>query len=80
MPALTVKNIPKDLYERLKKAARLNHRSLNSEILYCVERALVPCKTDVSHQLSEARRLREKTADYTLTDEILDSVKSDGRP
>jgi len=80
MPALTVKNIPNDLYERLKAAARVHRRSLNSEILYCVERTLVPYKIDVSSQLSVARKLREKTADYTLTDDSLDSAKNDGRP
>jgi hypothetical protein len=41
MPALTIKNIPDDLYIRLKEAARARRRSLNSEILYCVERTLV---------------------------------------
>jgi len=48
MPALTIKNIPDDLYSRLKKSAQVHRRSLNSEILYCVERTLVPYKIDVS--------------------------------
>ena len=30
---LTLKNIPKDLYARLKESAERNRRSLNSEIL-----------------------------------------------
>ena len=80
MPALTIKNIPDELYDRLKEAARAHRRSLNSEILYCVERTLVPYKTDVSTRLAIARKLREKTASYTLTDELLDSAKNDGRP
>ena len=79
MPALTIKNIPDDLYDRLKEAARVHRRSLNSEILYCVERTLVPCKMEVSDHLAIARKVREKTAAYTLTDEILDAAKSDGR-
>lgn len=33
MPNLTVRNIPKDIYKRLKESARRNRRSLNSEIL-----------------------------------------------
>ncbi|MCI5142319.1 MAG: Arc family DNA-binding protein, partial [Candidatus Electrothrix sp. ATG1] len=37
MPTLTLKNIPEDLYTRLKAAAEAHRRSLNSEILYCVE-------------------------------------------
>ena len=79
MPALTIKNIPDDLYDRLKEAARTHRRSLNSEILYCVERTLVPYKIDASEHLAIARKLREKTADYTLTDEFLDSAKNTGR-
>jgi len=33
MPNLTVRNIPRDIYKRLKESARRNHRSLNAEIL-----------------------------------------------
>ena len=80
MPALTIKNIPDELYDRLKEAARVHRRSLNSEILYCVERTLVPYKTDVSTHLAIARRLREKTASYRLNDKLLDAAKNDGRP
>ena len=79
MPALTLKNIPDDLYDCLKEAARAHRRSLNSEILYCVERMLVPYKIDASDHLAMARKLREKTATYTLTDEIIDTAKNDGR-
>ena len=80
MPALTLKNIPEDLYDRLKEAARAHRRSLNSEILYCVERMLVPYRIDVSEHLAIARKLREKTAAYALTDELVDAAKNDGRP
>ena len=80
MPALTLKNIPEDLYDRLKEAARAHRRSLNSEILYCVERMLVPYRIDVSEHLAIARKLREKTAAYSLTDELVDAAKNDGRP
>jgi len=80
MTALTIKNIPDELYLRLKEAAKVHRRSLNSEILYCVERTLVPYKIDVTGHLMTARKLREKTADYQLTDELLDAAKNDGRP
>ena len=80
MPALTIKNIPDDLYDRLKEAARTHRRSLNSEILYCVERVLVPYKVDASEHLAMARKIREKSAGYTLSDQVLDSAKNAGRP
>jgi plasmid stability protein len=79
MPALTIKNIPDDLYVLLKASAQVHRRSLNSEILYCVERALVPYKIDVSEHILTARKIREKTADYPLTEELLSAVKNDGR-
>ncbi|MDZ7722307.1 MAG: Arc family DNA-binding protein [candidate division KSB1 bacterium] len=32
--------MPNDLYENLKKAAAVNHRSLNNEIIVCIEKAI----------------------------------------
>jgi len=80
MPALTIKNIPDDLYSRLKEAAQTHHRSMNSEILYCVERTLVPHKVDISEHISVARKLRAKTAEHPLTDDELNTAKNEGRP
>ncbi len=80
MPALTIKNIPDDLYSRLKEAAQAHRRSMNSEILYCVERTLVPHKVDVSEHIAVARKLRAKTADHPLTDDALNAAKNEGRP
>lgn len=80
MPALTLKNIPDDLYQRLKESAQVHRRSLNSEILYCVERTLIPYRVDVSEHISRARKIREKTADYPLTDDMVNAAKNNGRP
>jgi plasmid stability protein len=43
---ITLKNVPEDLYEGLKCAAALNRRSINSEVIFCVERAVHPHKMD----------------------------------
>ena len=80
MPALTVKNIPDDLYCQLKEAARAHRRSMNSEILYCVEKAIGTYKVDVSEHLAFARALREKTAAHPLSDDEIDTAKREGRP
>lgn len=80
MPAITLKNIPDDLYHRLKESAQAHRRSLNSEILYCVERTLNPYRVDVAETISTARKIREKTVDYPLTDDILNAAKNSGRP
>ena len=80
MPSITLKNIPDDLYEKLKDAARINHRSLNSEIIYCVERTLNTHKINVEEHLRVARQLRAKTTNHLLTDRQLDEAIDRGRP
>lgn len=56
--AITLKGIPDDLYGRLKLAAKANHRSLNSEIIACLERQLAPHVLGADERLARARKLR----------------------
>jgi plasmid stability protein len=79
MPTITVKNIPAELYERLKQSAEVNRRSINSEIIVCLERALYSQQIDPEALLPRARVLREKTADYPITDEEFTAAKAAGR-
>jgi len=46
MPTITLKNIPLDLYERLKESAAANHRSINSEVITHIERGVRGRKVD----------------------------------
>lgn len=80
MPTLTLKNIPDDLYYKLKEAARIHHRSLNSEMLYCIERTLTPHKIDIPEQIAFAKKLRAKTAGQPITDDMINAAKNAGRP
>ncbi len=80
MVALTVKNIPEELYERLKRSAELNHRSINSEVIVCIERSVRTRKVDLEGTLARARRLREETVEYTISDEEFSAAKAAGRP
>ncbi|NOX10029.1 MAG: Arc family DNA-binding protein [Gammaproteobacteria bacterium] len=80
MPAITLKNIPDSLYAQLKTAASVHHRSLNSEILYCVERTLGTHQINASEHIEMARKLRAKTVRHNLTDQELNDFKNEGRP
>ena len=80
MPTITVKNIPPELYERLKQAAAANHRILNSEIIVCIEQVVGSNRVEPEEILARARKLREKTANYPITDEEFLQAKSAGRP
>ena len=80
MPTVTVKNIPADLYERLKQSAQAHRRSINSEIIVCIERAVSPQRVDPEQVIVRARQLREATTAHRITDEEMNAAKADGRP
>lgn len=80
MATLTIKNIPTDLYERLKESAAQDRRSINNQVIVCLERALRSPKIDTDAVLAGARALRRKTSRYLLTDRTLARVKQEGRP
>lgn len=42
MPTLSIKNVPKDVVERLRARAAANHRSLQGELMDLVCRAATP--------------------------------------
>lgn len=80
MPNLTVKKIPQDLYERLKRSAEENRRSLNSEILVCMERALGTRTGDPEELLARVRAVRRTAGALPLTDAEVNAAKREGRP
>ncbi len=79
MAAITVKKIPDVLYEKLKDSAVKNHRSINSEVIACIERALGSNLIDPDEYLTSVRQLREGVKAPLLTDEVLDKAKNEGR-
>ena len=55
---LTLKNIPEELYARLKATAELNKRSINSEALICLETVLAPGRFTVNERIRRAGTAR----------------------
>jgi plasmid stability protein len=80
MPSLTVKNIPDDLYDMLKHSAAANRRSLNSQILTCIEMGVRGRKINAEDLLAQARKLRRETRNHPLTDRKFRAAKLAARP
>ena len=80
MTTLTVRNIPDDLYERLKAAAENNRRSINGEILYRMERSLRAERVPTRELLPRIQRLHATFGDLELTVGQLDRAKRESRP
>ena len=79
MPSITLKNIPDALYERLRYFAKIRHRSLNSEIIYNLEKSVGMAEEDpdeLARQIKAFRRGIGKKGHFSA-DEIQKAV-SDG--
>ncbi len=79
MPAITIKNIPDDLYNQLKLAAEQHRRSINSELIACVEKALSPNKISAQEHIAGARRIRQRLGNFSVTPDDLDVARNTGR-
>ncbi len=55
---LTLKNIPDALYQRLKLSAAANRRSLNNEVIVCLEGVLLPERLPAEVRLARVREVR----------------------
>lgn len=78
MPTLTLKNIPTPLHRRLVKRAKSHRRSLNSEVLACLEEATGSSPIDTQSLIESARKLRQNFK-APLTPETLIQYKNLGR-
>jgi hypothetical protein len=77
---LTLKGIPEALYERLKREATANHRSLNSEIIHRLSLSTDAPRVDPETYLSELSVLQSRLRVRRLTGATLRAAKSEGRP
>jgi len=79
MATLTIKSIPDILYARLKAKAVENRRSLNSEVIVCLEQSVTASNDERRMTLQRIDRLREKSKGTNLTEEFLRIAKNEGR-
>ena len=76
MATITIKNIPEDLYERLKQSARAHHRSINGELISFMERMLLP----TAPSIEEIRAVRVNIPADAISIEELQQAIDSGRP
>ena len=77
MPSITIKDVPPVLHERLKDAASRHRRSLQNEIVACLERYVDRLPRPKAELLAEAAALRERLP--RLDHGLVDSHKRAGR-
>lgn len=80
MPAITIKNIPDDLYKALKNTAENHHRSINSEAIVRLKQALLPHLMTPQDKLSNIQRLRAQITPNIITADDIEDAINEGRP
>ncbi len=78
--SITVKNIPEELYAKLKVRAEADRRSMNSEIIRILDDALGVHPVNPEDMIAIARGLRERTRGAGINDEFINWAKREGRP
>jgi antitoxin FitA len=76
---LTLKNIPDEVYDRLKLSAEAHRRSMNSEAIVCLEAVLLPSKLAPTERLARARALRGGLPKGKFRARDIDALKREGR-
>jgi plasmid stability protein len=79
MATLTIKNVPDKLVRRLKSQATLHRRSLNLEVIACLEAATGATPVDPDALLAIARAIRPTPAGIRLTDRVIEDAITRGR-
>ncbi|HPG39552.1 MAG TPA: DNA-binding protein [bacterium] len=79
MATITVKNIPADLYEKLKVTASASHRSINNHVIWCIENTIKSRKVKPEEFIAQLDNFYENVKAPVLTDEILQDYKKAGR-
>jgi len=76
---LTIKNVPDKLVRKLKTQASQHHRSLNLEVISCLEAATGAAPIDPDALLATARAIRIVPKGLRLSDRLLKQIKNAGR-
>jgi plasmid stability protein len=79
MANITIKDVPDELYEKLKELADDHRRSINQEVITCLERYVGREQVSAEEQLKRARELRVTPRSGELTESELDEAINKGR-
>jgi len=76
---ITVKNIPDDLYEKIKITARGNRRSINNEIITRLDKTLKSKKIDIDSFIRMIEKFQDNIKIPPLADDLITTAKEEGR-
>ena len=72
---LTLRNVPAEVYDRLKAMAEARGRSLNNEAIACLKSALMPARISATERIERARALRSELSRAKYNARDIDALK-----
>lgn len=79
MANITIKDVPDHIYEKLKDRADEHRRSINQEVITCLERYVGREQRPADERLEKVRELRVKSKSGRLTEPELNESINNGR-
>ena len=76
---ITIRDIPDDIYEKLKRQAELHHRSINSEVIVYLKRMVQSHRRDPDQIIARAKKLKVKAKGSLSIEQIQEAIDK-GRP
>jgi plasmid stability protein len=76
---ITIRDIPDEVYDKLKQQAELHHRSINSEIIHYLQQMVQSHRPDPDEIITRAKKLK-KQAKGSLSIRQIQQAIDLGRP
>jgi len=76
---ITIRDIPDDIYEKLKRQAELHHRSINSEVIVYLKNIVQSRRREPGQIIARAKKLKQKAKGSLSIEQIQEAIDQ-GRP
>lgn len=76
---ITIRDIPDEVYEKLKQQAELHHRSINSEVIFYLKKMVQSHRPDPDQVIARANKLKQQ-AKGSLSMKQIQQAIDQGRP
>jgi len=77
MPTLTIRGMPPELHEKLKKRAERHRRSMNNEAIAFLERVIKPSRMSTEEAIARTKELNDRIG--KAFPDIVNEAKRKGR-
>lgn len=73
--SITIRDIPDDIYEKLKKKAELHHRSVNSQVIFYLGQMVSSQSIDHDELIERAKKIKKQAKGSLSMNEIQKAIQ-----